>query len=77
MEAVGVGGATISPSPRSILTNQLTLTEPGGVDYAQHITTPQISRPSYGPVAHGSCVEKRTLAFILMMPRPLSAEAIA
>ena len=76
MEAVGVGGVTISP-PTPILTNQLTLTEPGEADYAQHIITPQILRPSYGPVAHGSCVEKRTLAFILMMPRPLSAEAIA
>ena len=63
--------------PPPLLKNQLILTEPGGADYAHYITTPQILGPSYGPVAHGSCVEKRTLAFILMMPRPLSAEAIA
>ena len=67
-----------NPPTTPILTNQSTLTEPGGADYyAHYITTPQILRPSYGPDAHGSCVEKRTLAFILMMPRPLSAEAIA
>ena len=39
------------PTPQ-ILTDQVTLTQPGGTDYANNITTapPQIFRPSYDPV---------------------------
>ena len=35
-----------------VLADQLTLYQPGGADYAHHITTdwhPRIFRPSYGP----------------------------
>ena len=47
---VGSGGAGVSCPPPQISTDQVTLTQPGGTDYANHITTPQIFRPSYDPV---------------------------
>ena len=50
---VGAGGAGGTKTVPHILTYQLTLSQPGGTNYSQHITTappPRIFRPTYGPV---------------------------
>ena len=45
------GGAGGTMAPPDFFADQLTLSQPGGADYAHHITYwhPRIFRPSYGP----------------------------
>ena len=50
VSSLGVPGVPWHPQ---ILADQLTLSQPGGADYAHHIMYywhPRIFRPSYGPV---------------------------